>query len=166
MIYIKSSRSDAETQPPPIPGADLPSCLGKSPHIKRLFPNFKDAEKTYYRSTGIFPIMHLVVIRRDVLDKWPFVATSLFNACNDSKAAAMRQMRFLVALRFMLPWLPADVDEIDEVFAGGDPWVYGLEANRKTLEALVGFMFGQGMIEREMPIEELFAPVRGPNWKD
>ena len=74
-------------------------------------------------------------------------------------------MRFLGALRYMLPWLSSELDEIDEVFPGGDPFVYGVEENRKTLEALVGFLHEQGMIDRVVSMEELFVPVRGQNWK-
>ena len=111
--------------------------------------------------------MHLVAIKRDVLDRHPFVATSLFNAFNDSKEVALRQVRFLGALKYMLPWLPAELDEIADVFesCGGDPFVYGLEENRKTLEALVGCLEEQGMIRAGVKIEELFAEVRGQNWK-
>ena len=93
--------------------------------------------------------MHLVVIQRKVLERYPFVATSLFNAFQDSKAEALRQMPFLGGLRYMLPRLPAELDEIDEVFqiSRGGPSVYGLEENRKTLEGLVGFLEEGGMIE-------------------
>ena len=111
--------------------------------------------------------MHLVAIKRDVLERHPFIATSLFNAFNDSKEIALRQMRFLGALRYMLPWLPAELDEIAEVFesSGGDPFVYGLKENRRTLEALVGSLEEQGMIRAGVQVEELFVDIRGQNWK-
>ncbi|MCJ1303810.1 hypothetical protein MMC08_006621, partial [Hypocenomyce scalaris] len=121
-------------------------------------------EKQYYRDHGIFPIMHTVVIRRDLYEKHPFIATSLYNAFNESKDLAYNRMRFMGALRYMLPWLPAELDDIDEVF-GGDPWPYGVEPNRKTLEALVQCLLDQAMIEKEVPVDELFAQVRGNNWK-
>jgi 4,5-dihydroxyphthalate decarboxylase len=139
-------------------GADLPSCIGKNPHVKRLFPDFRTEEKAYYRRTKIFPIMHLVVLRREFHDRHPFVATSLFNALNESKSLAYGRMRYLGALRYMLPWLPADLDEIDEVF-GGDPWPYGVEPNRAALEALVQFLFDQSMIAMPLKVDDLFAPV-------
>ena len=144
-------------------GADLPSCVGRAPHAKRLLADFKAEEKAYYRRTGIFPIMHLVVLRRDFYEKHPFVATSLFNAFNESKAIALKRMRYLGALRYMLPWLPSELSEIDEVF-GDDPWPYGVERNRKTLEALVQFLHDQSMIEKTVPVENLFVPVRAHNW--
>ena len=69
--------------------------------------------------------MHLVVIRRELYEKHPFIATSLFNACCDAKAIAHKKMRELGTLRYMLPWMAADLEEIDDVF-GGDPWPYGI----------------------------------------
>ncbi|KAJ4359785.1 uncharacterized protein N0V89_000341 [Didymosphaeria variabile] len=145
-------------------GADLPHCLGKAPHVKRLFPNFKEVEKSYYKETGIFPIMHTVVVRRELCDQHPWLATSLYNALNDSKEVARIRMRFLDCLRYMLPWLAQELDEIDEVF-GGDPFVYGVEPNRKTLEALIDALDEQAMIAEKPKIEELFASIRGQNWK-
>jgi 4,5-dihydroxyphthalate decarboxylase len=139
-------------------GAELPPSLGTEPYIKRLFPDFKQEEKQYFRKTGIFPIMHVVVINRKIYEEHPWVARSLYRALEESKRVAGDRMRFLSVLRYMLPWLPSDLQEIEEVF-GGDPWPYGLEPNRKTLEALVKYLAGQGMIERVIPLEELFVAV-------
>ncbi|HEX4409976.1 MAG TPA: ABC transporter substrate-binding protein [Xanthobacteraceae bacterium] len=144
-------------------GADLPQCYGKAPHIKRLFEDFKQEEKSYYKRTGVFPIMHLVVLRRGFYEKHPFVATSLFNAFEESKSLAQKRMRYLGALRYMLPWLPSELDEIAETF-GDEPWPYGVESNRPTLEALIRALVDQSMAEKKIPIEELFAPVRAHNW--
>ena len=140
-------------------GADIPDCLGKAPHVQRLFPDFKEREKQYYRETGIFPIMHLVVLRRDFYEQHRWAATTLFNALNDSKEMMRKRMRLLTALQFMLPWLGSELDEIAEVF-GEDPWPYGVEANRQTLEALVRHLHEQGMIERTVTVDELFVPVK------
>ena len=85
--------------------ADLPNSMRRSPHVKRLFPDFRAEEKAYYRRTRIFPIMHLVVLRRELHERHPFVATSLFDALDESKSLAQRRMRYLGALRYMLPWL-------------------------------------------------------------
>ncbi|KAK8219313.1 hypothetical protein M8818_001047 [Zalaria obscura] len=145
-------------------GADVPACLNKKPNIRRLFPDFREVEKDYYKRTGIFPVMHLVAMRRDYYEQYKFAASSLFNALDESKELARKRMNFTGALRYMLPWLPADLDEIEETF-GDDCWPYGVEANRKTLEALVRFLEDQSMIEKAMPIEELFAPVRPVNFK-
>ena len=132
--------------------------LGTHPDIARLIPDFRAVEKDYYRRTRIFPIMHVIVIRKDVYDAHPFVAQSMYDAFCASKQHAFDLMRELGALRYMLPWLTADVDEIQEVF-GGDPWPYGIESNRPTLDALVRHLADQHLISRRMPIEELFVPV-------
>lgn len=145
-------------------GADPPECLGRSPHIRRLFPDFKKVEKDYFRRTGIFPIMHLVAIRRELYERNRWIATNLFEAMDDSKELARKRMLTTSALRYMLPWLPEAIDDIRETF-GEDCWPYGLEANRKTLEALVTYLEEQSMIEKKIPIEELFAPVRPANFK-
>jgi 4,5-dihydroxyphthalate decarboxylase len=139
-------------------GTDLPASLRTSPDVERLFPDFREVEKDYYRRTRIFPIMHLVVIRRDVYEKNPFVAASLYRAMTAAKDVALKKMRYLGALRYMLPWLPDDVDEIDEVF-GGDPWPYGIEANRPTLEALVRYLVDQALIAAPVSVDDIFVPI-------
>ena len=102
--------------------------------------------------------MHLVAIRRDTYESDPRIAASLFRAFEESKNRALLRMKHLGALRYMLPWLPEYLDEIDQVF-GGDPWPYGIEANRPTLEALVTYMAEQGIIAKTLPIEQIFVPV-------
>jgi 4,5-dihydroxyphthalate decarboxylase len=145
-------------------GADQPPCLGKAANVQHLFPNVRETEKRYYQKTGIFPIMHCVVVKKEIIDKYPFVPTSLFNAMVESKNIALRRMRFNATYRYMLPFLTSDLKEIEEVF-GSDPWPYGIDSNRKTLEALVSFLYKQAMISREIPLEELFAPIYGNNLK-
>ena len=113
--------------------------------MRRLFPDFRRIEQDYYRRTRIFPIMHLTVIKRSTYEKNPSIAASLYRAFCESKERALANMRYLGTLRYMLPWLPADLDEIDQVF-GGDCWPYGIEPNRPTLEALIRYMVEQGQI--------------------
>ncbi|MGH7126298.1 MAG: hypothetical protein ACREFI_18125, partial [Stellaceae bacterium] len=141
-------------------GASVPVSLGQRPQIARLFPDFRAVEQEYYKRTRIFPIMHLVAMRRDTYDKNPFIATSLYDAFCKSKDRALGKMKETGALRYMLPWLGADLDEIEAVF-GGDPWPYGIEANRPTLEALVQYLAEQNLIAKPIPIEQLFVPVHG-----
>lgn len=141
-------------------GATLPPALGRNPDIARLFPDFRSAEADYYQRTKIFPIMHLIVIRKDVHDAHPEVASALYDAFCKSKEIALRRMRFSGALRYMLPFLPDDIDEIDRVF-GGDPWPYGVEPNRPTLEAELQYMVEQDYIAKSMPVADLFVPGIG-----
>jgi 4,5-dihydroxyphthalate decarboxylase len=134
---------------------NVPEAMKRNPDVVRLFPNYRDIERDYYQRTGIFPIMHLVAMRRDVHEMYPFAATSLYTALKQSRQRAWMMMHDTGALRTMLPWMTADLDEIDEVF-GGDPWPDGVEPNRRTLEALVTYMHEQHMIPDVIPIEDLF----------
>lgn len=136
-------------------GAHAPPCLAKASHIRHLFPNIRETEKEYYQRTGIFPIMHLVVIKRAVVEKHPFVPRSLFQVMNESKNIALRSMRLASTYRYMLPFLSSDLEEIEQLF-GGDPWPYGIESNRTVLEALVNLLYDQAMISRRISLEELF----------
>ena len=141
-------------------GSNLPRALKRNPDVERLFPDYRAQEQDYYRRTHIFPIMHLIVIRNDVYERHPYVATSLYNAFCAAKDRAWEKMRYSGTLRYMLPWLPDDVEEIDNLF-GGDCWPYGIEPNRPTLEALVSYMAEQGLIPAPIPIEKLFVPTFG-----
>ncbi len=143
-----------------ITATSVPKAARGNPDIVRLFPNFREVELDYFRRTKIFPIMHLVAMRRDTYEKNPFIATSLYDAFSKSKDRALARMKEVGALRYMLPWLNSDLDEIEEVF-GGDPWPYGIEANRPTLEALVTYLAEQNLIAKPIPIEQLFVPVHG-----
>jgi 4,5-dihydroxyphthalate decarboxylase len=112
----------------------LPSFVhGTASTVKRLFTNAKAEEMAYYKKTGFFPIMHTVVVRDDVLNENPWVAKSLFKAFEKSKAEAWRSM--LDPRKVSLVWMQ-DLLEEQQGLMGPDPWVYGLEPNRKTLEAM------------------------------
>jgi 4,5-dihydroxyphthalate decarboxylase len=128
------------------------------PHadIAPLFANARVVEREFHLRTRIFPIMHLIVIRRDVYDRNPFIAESLYQGFVQAKKLALARMH--KGHPFMLPWVHDDIHEIDEVF-GGDPYVYGVEPNRPTLEALVRYLAEQHFIPRPIPLEELFVPV-------
>jgi 4,5-dihydroxyphthalate decarboxylase len=140
--------------------ASIPEPYGRNPSIERLFPNFREVEAEYFRRTKIFPIMHVLAIKRSVYEQHPFVATSLFNACCEARAMAIAKMRDVGALRFMLPWMVADFHEIDQVF-GNEFWPYGVDENRPTLDALLTYLYEQAMISRRVSIEELFVPTYG-----
>jgi 4,5-dihydroxyphthalate decarboxylase len=141
-------------------GSGLPDALRGNPDVQRLFPDFHAVELDYFRRTRIFPIMHLVAMRRDVYEQHPFIATSLFKAMTQAKDIALAKMRDLGALRYMLPGMAVELDEIDDTF-GGDPWPYGIEPNRPTLEALVRYMAEQSLIKAPIPVQDLFVPVYG-----
>ncbi len=141
-------------------GTSMPESFRTNPNIGRLFPDFVERERDHYKRTKIYPIMHLVAIKKSIYEKYPFVATSLFNAFQRAKEIALERMYNQRALRYMLPWLPRDIDEIHEYF-GGDPWPYGVEPNRPTLEALVQYLQDQHLTDWKPKLEELFAPIYG-----
>jgi 4,5-dihydroxyphthalate decarboxylase len=103
--------------------------------------------------------MHLILIKKSVYDANPWIAAPLYEAFEESKNKAWRDMTYSGAQKIMLPWVFADIAEVNETF-GGDPWPYGIEKNRKTLEALVRHMYDQHMIDRQPRLEELFLDVR------
>jgi 4,5-dihydroxyphthalate decarboxylase len=129
-----------------------------SPDIARLFPNFREAEQDYYRRTGIFPIMHTVVIREDVHRKHPWVAQSLYKAFCEAKEMAIRGLYDTDALRLVLPWLIDHLEEVRREF-GDDFWAYGLEANRPALTAIGQYVYEQGLAPRSVEPDELFLPM-------
>jgi 4,5-dihydroxyphthalate decarboxylase len=128
------------------------------PDIVPLFPDSRAVERDYCRATRIFPIMHLIVIRRDVYERHPWIGHSLYKGFVDAKARALARLRKTGAHPYMLPWVHHDVAEINEVF-GGDPYPYGIEPNRPTLEALVRYMAEQHFIPQPIPVGELFVPI-------
>ncbi len=141
-------------------GTSLPAAILTNPDIQRLFPNYVELEKEFYKRTKIHPIMHLVAIRKDVYEKHPFVATSLYDAFVKAKKIALDKMFNLRALRYMTPFLMRDIDEIHEVF-NGDPWPYGVEPNRATLEAFMTYMTDLSLIAAPVPVDGLFVPTYG-----
>jgi 4,5-dihydroxyphthalate decarboxylase len=141
-------------------GSRKPEQLGRHPEVARLFPDYRARERQFYEQTGIFPIMHLIAIRRELYERQPWIASSLYNAFVESKRRAQKRLRYAGSLAAMLPWLIDDVEEIDDLF-GGDAFPYGIEANRPTLQALVAYMVEQGFIARPIAIEDLFVPLAG-----
>ena len=137
-------------------GTRIPACSRHNPDIIRLFPSFWDVERDYYERTRIHPIMHLVVLRRDVHETHPEVAQQLYKALVASKDHALKLLRVEGAPRYLLPWLQREIEAMDAVF-GADPWPYGVAANRPTLEALVAYMVEQHYIPRAIPLDQLFV---------
>lgn len=134
---------------------NVPGPLRSSPRVELLFPNFHEMERAYYRRTRIFPILHIVVMRRTFYQEHPGAAASFYKALCQARERALQKLRGPGALPYMLPWLATELAEIDHVF-GGDPWPYGVEANRPTIEAFVSAMVEQGMIAAPIAPEALF----------
>jgi 4,5-dihydroxyphthalate decarboxylase len=134
--------------------ARAPSTFPKA--VNRLFPNYVEQEKAYYKRTKIFPIMHTVVIRRDVYAKNPWVAQSLYKAFIAAKKLAYDMYAQTAAMTSMLPWTSAAADEA-RTEMGDDWWPYGLGPNRHVLETFLRYHHEQGLSKRLFKPEELFA---------
>ena len=138
--------------------ARMPSTFVTAPDkVKRLFPDFVDVEKAYFRKTGIFPMMHTVAIRREVYEKNRWIAQSLFKAFAASQKATYQDLYVTAALKLMLPWLTAEVEET-RALMGEDFWPYGFDKNEKTLATFLRYHHEQGLSKRLLTPEELFAP--------
>jgi len=137
--------------------ARAPSTFHQEPDkVKRLFPDYAAAEKQYWQRTKIFPIMHTVVIRRDVYEANPWVAQSLYKAFVAAKARALKMFSQSAALPTLLPWTLAHAEEARREM-GDDWWPYGLEPNRKVLETFLRYHHEQGLSKRLLQPQELFA---------
>ena len=137
--------------------ARAPSTFRSKPDaVKRLFPSYVELEKEYYRRTKIFPIMHTLVIRRDVYAANPWVAQSLYKAFVAAKAKAYELYDQTAALPAMVPWLVPQLEEARREM-GEDWWPYGLEPNRHVLETFLRYHHEQGLSKRRFTPEELFA---------
>ncbi len=130
--------------------------LRGEPHIKRLFPDTRAAEMAYFKKTGHFPIMHLIGIRKSLAEKYPWLATSAYKAFCEAKALAMIDLCDVNALMVTLPFLDAETRETMAVM-GQDFWKYGIHENLHDIEALTQYAFEQGLIDRKVAVEELFA---------
>jgi 4,5-dihydroxyphthalate decarboxylase len=132
------------------------SFLNGEPHIARLFPATRQAEQAYFKKTGLFPIMHLVGIRKTLVEQYPWLPTSVYKAFCEAKALAMADLRDVNALMVTLPWLEAETAETMAVM-GRDFWKYGIAENMPEITALTGYAYEQGLIARKVAVEELFA---------
>jgi 4,5-dihydroxyphthalate decarboxylase len=125
--------------------------------VVRLFEDFAPVERDYYRRTRIFPIMHTVVIRRDVFERDPWVAQSLYKAFRLAQQDTYRDLSQTAALTAMLPWLPAHLEETRREM-GDDFWPYGFEPNRQALATFLRYSYEQGLSRERLEPEQLFAP--------
>ena len=133
------------------------SFLRGEAHIKRLFPNTREAEQAYYKKTGMFPLMHLVGIRKTLVEKYPWLPSSVYKAFCEAKALAMVDLTDVNALMVTLPWLIPET-EATIALMGKDFWAYGIGENMREIMALTQYAYEQGLIDRKVSVEELFHP--------
>jgi 4,5-dihydroxyphthalate decarboxylase len=123
----------------------------------RLFENFQEVEKAYFRSTRIFPIMHVLALKRDVYERDRWIAMNLFKAFEEAKSRSLARVSEFGLSYLPMPWVPDHARQW-RALAGEDFWPYGIEPNRATLEAFLQYGFEQGVATRRLKVEELFAP--------
>jgi 4,5-dihydroxyphthalate decarboxylase len=127
------------------------------PRVARLFPDYKAEEVAFFRKTGIFPIMHVMGIKAELVERHPWIPINMYHAFNEAKAIGMKRAenpRLVPLAWYREAW------EEQEALLGPDPWEYGLSPqNRKTMETLAGYSFEQGLTKRLLPLDELFIEI-------
>jgi 4,5-dihydroxyphthalate decarboxylase len=125
--------------------------------VRRLFNDYRAVELAYWDKTGIFPIMHLVAMRRSVYERHRWAAMNLFTALEKAKNNSLERLTSITESAVPLPWIPEQA-QIARTMLGDDFWPYGIEPNRKTLEAFTQYAFEHGVTARKVAVEELFPP--------
>lgn len=125
------------------------------PKVARLFSDFRKTERDYFVKTGIFPIMHPVAIRNDIVEQNPWLPEAVFNAYSQGKQLMYDQLKKMAWITSSLPWIAQEIEET-RALMGENFWPYGIEANRKALETLFRYSYEQGLANRKLTIEELF----------
>ncbi len=135
-----------------------PNCfLESAPGIRRLFPDYREEEQRYFKRTLIFPIMHVIAIRRAVYDANPWIARNLFDAFEQSKRASLARLSGIQTSYLPTAWAPEEIAGVQKIlFPDGEAWPYGLEANRTTLEPFLAYCYEQGVTQRKLAADELF----------
>lgn len=126
-------------------------------NVRRLFPDYRQVEEEYYEKTGHFPIMHCIVIRREVYEENKWVATSLIDAFTEAKNKTLTKLETGSRKKIAIPWTYEHIERVREV-VGDDYWSYGVEPNRHTLEAMAQFEHEQGLTDEKIDVDNLFAP--------
>lgn len=134
------------------PPKDFANRSGK---LTRLFANSADVEREYYLQTGIFPIMHVIAMRRDTFERNPWIAMNLLKAFTEAKDRSVERALDITCSHSPLPWGLEATQRAQSLF-GDDLWPYGIEANRTTIQAFIDFAYEQGICHRHMTVEELF----------
>ena len=137
--------------------ARVPSCYGRNPDVKRLFEDYRPVEAAYFQKTKIFPIMHLIAIRKKLVADNPWLPVSVYKAFVAAKKIAIKDLLDPGVNFATLPWVYGEVKSAMQML-GGDYWTYGVEENRAALEAMVRYSFDDGLSQRHLKIEELFHP--------
>src|SRR6185503_5147439 len=158
----------------PVPDSSLAQMLAageldaaisaRDPGGRRLFQNSQEMEEAYFRKTRIYPIMHVIVLRREAYERDRWIAMNLLKAFEEAKRESMRRLVDIGLSQVPMPW-QAEHARRWRAVAGEDFWPYGIEPNRATLEPFLQYAFEQGVTERKLEVEELFAPETRESFK-
>jgi 4,5-dihydroxyphthalate decarboxylase len=124
--------------------------------VRRLFADARREEERYFAETGVFPVMHVVVLRREVYERRPWLAQSLYKAFEEARILTAARMAETAATRYMVPWLYADLERTHQLM-GTDFWTYGLAANEGTLRTFLRYSYEQGLASKNLDPADLFA---------
>lgn len=133
-----------------------PSCFGRNERVQRLFPDFRVDEETWFSKTGLFPPMHLLGIRRALVEQHPWLPVNVYAAFRKSRDLALAELAVTDTLRVMHPWITSEFERVKSVM-GNDYWRYGVKENRLDLDTLQRYARSDGLIPAEVPMERLFA---------
>ena len=147
---LREGRIDAVIAPKP------PSCFGVDANIERLFPDYRAEEEAYFRKTGIFPLMHLMGIRRSLVERHPWLPVNVYKAFVRAKDMALEEMAITDTLRVSHPWIVPEMDDV-RALMGHDSWRYGVAENEPELSRLMAYARSDGLMAEDVPMERLFA---------
>ena len=148
---LESGELDAVISPP------MPSCLQRgAPNVARRWPECRTAEQDYFRRTGIFQIMQISGVKKTLAKKHPWLPANLYEAYGQAKALAYKDLEAIGALKISLPWVGAELQET-RALMGDDPWIYVVDQNRPTLEALIRYSAEQNLTVTGLKPEDFFA---------
>lgn len=141
--------------------ADVPNCvLDGSPNVARLFPDYEQVELGYYRRTGIYPMMHTVAIRRELVARQPELLRAVYTAFEQARDRAVERYhtgRIFNHMTVNVPWFSAHYERVRAEFPEAD-WPYGIEANRASIDAFLRWHHEQGLSGKALTVEDVFAP--------
>jgi 4,5-dihydroxyphthalate decarboxylase len=135
-----------------------PTCfIEEDPRVERLIPDFLEKEEEYYKNTSVWPIMHIIAIKKRIVEENPWVPRNLYNAFEESKRRSLERLFDPAVSRYPLAWMPIHARKMRDLF-GADPFPFGIDKNRKTFELMLTYTHQQGIAERLMTPEEIFTP--------
>src|SRR5579883_1053344 len=153
--WVRGTTEKVVFEPPA--GVSIENAPAGPPRVRRLYPNYTEMDAAYYRRTGHFPIMHMMVMRRDVYERDRSAARRLYDAFLTAKKMAYELLGRTGVLHTSLAFQTAAYEQ-QRALLGDDPFAYGVAATRHTVEALASYVYEQGLAPRQVPIEELFVP--------